>query len=222
MSYLNTGNLFSTKDTLKDAVSGVMETSKREENARNKVLGEMGVTSINALPHEKLAEYSNRYSKVLNEEWEADKEGKPVVDPKKKGMWAGWSKAELEKELAKAKAGKPHKGTIKEIEFAIRAKSGWGKVDEGNLQELSKETLKSYRKKAVDSYETTHMSPKKAFKRDDSIKKVDKKINESLSPNASAGDYVKDFVHSKNDKFKGDSKKERIKRALGAYYGKKD
>lgn len=44
---------------------------------------------------------------------------------------------------------------------------------------------------------------------------------ETLSSKASAGDYVDDFVHSKNKMFSGDSKKKRIDRALGAYYSKK-
>lgn len=47
-------------------------------------------------------------------------------------------------------------------------------------------------------------------------------IIEKLAPDAKAGDYIDDFVHSKNKMFKGDSKKQRIKRALGAYYGKKN
>lgn len=44
-------------------------------------------------------------------------------------------------------------------------------------------------------------------------------IVEKISKNADAGDYIHDFVHSGNKMFKGDSKKKRIKRALGAYYG---
>lgn len=44
-------------------------------------------------------------------------------------------------------------------------------------------------------------------------------IEETLPADAKASDYIHDFVHSKNKTFKGDSKKERIKRALGAYYG---
>lgn len=35
-----------------------------------------------------------------------------------------------------------------------------------------------------------------------------------------AADYIHDFVHSDNPKFKGKSKAERIRMALGAYYGK--
>lgn len=45
-------------------------------------------------------------------------------------------------------------------------------------------------------------------------------MNEVLK-NASASEYIDDFVHSKNKKFSGDSKKQRIRRALGAYYGNK-
>ena len=36
-----------------------------------------------------------------------------------------------------------------------------------------------------------------------------------------AGAYVSDFVHSKNPKFAGKSKKERMKQALAAYYAAK-
>jgi hypothetical protein len=37
-----------------------------------------------------------------------------------------------------------------------------------------------------------------------------------------AGAYIHDFVHSKNPKFKGKSKKKRIQMALGAFYGSKN
>jgi hypothetical protein len=36
-----------------------------------------------------------------------------------------------------------------------------------------------------------------------------------------AGAYISDFVHSKNPKFAGKSKKERMKQALAAYYSAK-
>ena len=47
---------------------------------------------------------------------------------------------------------------------------------------------------------------------------LDEMINEVLSKDASAGDYIHDFVHSKNPKFAGKSTAERKKMALGAYY----
>ena len=46
-------------------------------------------------------------------------------------------------------------------------------------------------------------------------------INETLNPSMGASKYIDDFVHSKDPKFKGKSKKERIKQALGAYYSAK-
>mgnify|MGYP003341155546 FL=1 len=45
-------------------------------------------------------------------------------------------------------------------------------------------------------------------------------LDEVLSADAKAEDWIHDFVHSTNPKFEGKSKKERIKMALGAYYAK--
>jgi hypothetical protein len=51
---------------------------------------------------------------------------------------------------------------------------------------------------------------------------LDELINEVLSKDASAYDYIHDFVHSDNPKFAGKSKAERKKQALAAYYAKKN
>jgi hypothetical protein len=51
---------------------------------------------------------------------------------------------------------------------------------------------------------------------------LDEMINEVLSKDASAYDYIHDFVHSDNPKFAGKSKAERKKQALAAYYAKKN
>jgi hypothetical protein len=45
-----------------------------------------------------------------------------------------------------------------------------------------------------------------------------KKIEEKIDVGADAGATISDFVHSTDSRFSGDSKKQRIKRALGAYY----
>jgi len=45
-------------------------------------------------------------------------------------------------------------------------------------------------------------------------------LDEVLSKDAKAGDWIHDFIHSDNPKFAGKSKKERMKMALGAYYAK--
>jgi hypothetical protein len=44
-------------------------------------------------------------------------------------------------------------------------------------------------------------------------------LHEKLTKKMPASDVISDFVHSKAKTFKGDTKKKRISRALGAYYG---
>ena len=44
-------------------------------------------------------------------------------------------------------------------------------------------------------------------------------VTEVLTKNTPSSEWIEDFVKSKNPKFEGKSKKERIKMALGAYYG---
>lgn len=51
---------------------------------------------------------------------------------------------------------------------------------------------------------------------------LDEMLNEVLGKDATAGDWIHDFVHSDNPKFAGKSKAERKKMALGAYYGKQN
>lgn len=67
----------------------------------------------------------------LNEKW-----GKPTkVSPEEKGKYEGKTKAELLKSYNALKKSGPHKkgskeyGRMRELAFAIRAKSGWGKVE---------------------------------------------------------------------------------------------
>jgi hypothetical protein len=50
--------------------------------------------------------------------------------------------------------------------------------------------------------------------------KEEEQLDETLPASATAGDYIDDFVHSKNPKFEGKSKEERKKMALGAFYAK--
>ncbi len=48
----------------------------------------------------------------------------------------------------------------------------------------------------------------------------EEQLEEVLKKSDPAGKWISDFVHSDNPKFAGKSKKERMKMALGAYYGK--
>jgi hypothetical protein len=54
------------------------------------------------------------------------------------------------------------------------------------------------------------------------VKMEEFELDEKIDVGADAGKTISDFVHSKSKTFKGDSKKQRIKRALGAYYGSKN
>lgn len=49
---------------------------------------------------------------------------------------------------------------------------------------------------------------------------LEQEMNEVLSKDASAGDWIRDFIHSDNPKFAGKSKEKRQKMALAAYYAK--
>lgn len=51
------------------------------------------------------------------------------------------------------------------------------------------------------------------------LRKEDENIEEKLTGDMPASKVIQDFVHSDNPKFKGKSKKERVKMALGAFYG---
>jgi hypothetical protein len=43
-------------------------------------------------------------------------------------------------------------------------------------------------------------------------------VNEKLASDATASDYIKDFIESDDPRFEGKSKEERRKMALGAFY----
>lgn len=81
-----------------------------------------------------------KYLDIINEAYEEsldEKWGKPtVVSPEEKGKYSGKSKSELLKSYnALKKSGPHHKGSpefgrMRELAFAIRAKGGWGKVQD--------------------------------------------------------------------------------------------
>lgn len=81
------------------------------------------------------SEELRKYINLLNESMVDEKWGKPtVVAPEEKGKYKGWSLAELRKAYNNLKEKGPHKkgspelGRLRELAFAIRAKTGWGKV----------------------------------------------------------------------------------------------
>jgi DNA mismatch repair ATPase MutS len=66
----------------------------------------------------------------ISEKWDTETK----VSPEERGKYKGKTKSELVKQYNQLKASGPHKkvsqeyGTMKELAFAIRAKSNWGKV----------------------------------------------------------------------------------------------
>ena len=68
--------------------------------------------------------------------------------------------------------------------------------------------------------ERREYSPK-ISKEKSKYRKEEVELDEKIDVGADAGTTISDFVHSKSATFKGDSKKQRIKRALGAYYAAK-
>jgi len=94
---------------------------------------------------------------------------KVEINPAKKGMFHGKDKADLEAQYTRLKKSGPHaKGSheftkMKELAFAIRAKSGWGKVGEETITELKAKTLQSYADKAHQqamdaTYDAAHLN----------------------------------------------------------------
>lgn len=102
------------------------------------------------------------------------------------------------------------------------------------LDEASEEMLARYLNSRGYNPETTTKDKKIAITKSNEFKKwlndhmseqaeeqeVDNMISEVLSKDASAGDWIHDFVHSDNPKFEGKSKAQRKKMALAAYYAK--
>lgn len=84
-------------------------------------------------------EQLRRYLQIINEATTiiAEKWGvSDTVNPRERGKYAGKTKAELLKSYNALKKSGPHPrgsaeyGRMRELAFAIRAKSGWGAVGE--------------------------------------------------------------------------------------------
>lgn len=85
---------------------------------------------------------------------------------------------------------------------------GPGKKDLEAIEKPKKESFNNLTKKLLATIEENKL--------------IDKQINEVLKKDASAGDWIHDFVHSNNSMFEGKTKAERKKMALGAYYSKQN
>lgn len=90
-----------------------------------------GEKTAHDLP-KKVIRKAHDIAKKIDEKWDSDTQ----VSPQERGKYQGRNKAELVKQYNALKKTGPHKkgskeyGTMKELAFAIRAKSGWGRVGE--------------------------------------------------------------------------------------------
>ena len=143
----------------------------------------------------------------------------------------GPSKSDIEKE-------KEVKEELKGNQHKID-KNKNNKIDAEDFKMLRKEELKGNQHKIdanknnkIDAHDFQLLRGKKKVKEDtfagkllnslSESEEIRKAINEVMKKDATAGDWIHDFVHSKNPKFAGKSTKERQKMALGAYYNKKN
>jgi len=109
------------------------------------------------------------------------------------------------------------------MDFANKLISSIAERDEGKpglmFKKIASKAAKKYGSQEAGNRVAGAMRKRVLAKEDISEEQLDEMINEVLSKDASAGDYIHDFVHSKNPKFAGKSTAERKKMALGAYYG---
>jgi len=130
-------------------------------------------------------------------------------------------KEEIEMELTEANhrefasVGKMHPDMAKHMEVGqhmdyYEPKTG-NKVHGKVMHKTDKEV---HMKQTHDSYDDKKVGSVHKFK-------IAHSLDEVLSPSADAGEYIDDFVHSKNPKFAGKSKEKRRQMALAAFYAAK-
>ncbi len=125
---------YKTPASKKGMFKGRTKASLRKELARLKKSGPHKKGSPEYKKEKELMfalRAKNKFKKV-DEAWDEEAH----INPAKRGMWDGWTLPELKAELEKLEKSGPHpEGSpeavkMHELEFAIRAKTGWGKVSE--------------------------------------------------------------------------------------------
>lgn len=97
-----------------------------------------------------------------------------------------------------------------------------GKVDGDDLSKLRATKKEDYDDEtAIKKTKKEGYGSKKESLDDLSEEELQTQLDEVLSKDQPAGKWISDFVKSDDPKFSGDTKKQRIKRALGAYYAAK-
>jgi len=203
--------------------------------AKNKISQSM-IDAVNKIMSEKEVESKEEF---LSEGW--DEMLKSVKDKnkpqpsggagKKQGSRYGGSKQKEEPEEKEVK--EELKGNQHKID-----KNKNNKIDAEDFKMLRKEELKGNQHKIdanknnkIDAHDFQLLRGKKKVKEDTFAGKllnslaeseeIQKEINEVMKKDATASDWINDFLHTDNPKFDGKSKAERKNMALAAYYSMK-
>jgi hypothetical protein len=147
-------------------------------------------------------------AKARNEEVEQIEEKE---ESKKKPAWLLAAELKAEKREGKLKE------ELEQIEERDEGKHNNGKTT--GFKVVAAKAAKEYGSKEAGARVAGAIRKKVLAKEEVTEQELDEALNEVLSKDATAGDWIHDFVHSDNPKFAGKSKAERKKMALGAYYG---
>jgi hypothetical protein len=201
-----------------DAVKKVMESEAIQESTSEKVQTSTGMKVYgHRYGNSKKARQDQTKSSVDDLKGPKDKEVKEELKGNQKkidknhnnkidgqdfAILRGQKNEEVE-HLEERDEGKPG---LMFKKIAAKASKEYGSKEAGNR------VAGAIRKKVLAKEEIEELSEEQ----------LDEMLNEVLGKDATAGDWIHDFVHSDNPKFAGKSKAERKKMALGAYYGKQN
>ena len=124
------------------------------------------------------------------------------------------------------KLDKNKNGKLDAHDFKLLRKEETEQTDESydfNRAAIAKQRLMNLRKsgKGVRGASVANLMRAAGIREEEMDDEDLDQLDEVLSADAKASDWIHDFVHSTNPKFEGKTNKERIKMALGAYYGQK-
>jgi hypothetical protein len=153
-------------------------------------------------------EFANRAdAEITRRRKERAKKGGPQLP----GFVASVKKEEVE--LGEEKRPYPFKRVEAQTERARKGSVyGRGRDNNSPISDSEMEATRRVNKMSIVSAAETRKKQK-------ADRNEEFELGEKIDVGADVSKTISDFVHSKNKTFKGDSKKQRINRALGAYYG---
>lgn len=190
---------------------------------KNEIESSLHYKLVNALEAEKIEIAKNLVTAGVSEEKECcDHEGKPKGNQNKLDV------AEPKGKLTAADFKKLRKEDVEQLDELSKEKLGWYLKKASKHMDKKGENMIKRDKKFNPGMNPLTRIVGGAVRRQDSIATASHKylnkedveqVDEKLTSDMPASKIIHDFVHSDNPKFKGKSKKDKIKMALGAFYG---